>query len=554
MEDILKELKEKDIPVSDAEIFLRLGDSPIFFVEYAFGLVPQPPKEMYRTMVGDLTKCSGQDWEEAKKMFRPEHFGKFEKGKHITWQQWLILLSLEKSINDSNCSRRISISSGHGIGKSATVAMIILWFLFVHHNAQVSCTAPSAHQMNDVLWKELKLWIEKMPKQMADMYIWTNTHISMKESPETWFARARTASKENTEALAGVHGDYVMAIADEASGVHEAIFNTMEGSLTGKHVFVILISNPTRPVGYFYRTHNDSRFRPMWQCLQFSGEDTPEPIIDNGYIERQTVMHGKDSEEYGIRVLGQFPVNDTPDDSGYTLMFKESWIERITDAEHFDKNPLYSGRRVMGVDVAGEGQNKTVWYIRDAFKAKRIASEENSNPRSVALKTLAYATQYGVMIEDVVVDAFGIGGEVIKYIAMYTKGKVDPQYINVGDQPEDPEEKELYMNKRAKMYHLLKLWFKQGGELADNDTRTVDQLLSIRFRRTVSGGKIQIMPKVEMKKKYHLDSPDDADALALTMLRETVVGMTVSQEIYQEKIVQQENEGWDDIMDRFEAL
>lgn len=545
--------KKQNISDVELDIFIRLQNSPIYFVEYAWGLVPQPPKEIYRGVIENLTKCSGEDWEEAKKEIRPEHFAKFEKGKHITWQQWLILLSLEKSISDRDVSRRISIASGHGIGKTATIAMIILWFLFCYYNAQVPCTAPARHQLHDILWKELNIWIGRMPKAMQVMYDWQAGHIRMVESPETWFARARTSSKENTEALAGVHGDHVLLCVDEASGVPEQVYNTAEGSLTSGDVFVILISNPTRASGYFYRTHKDKKISRMWQRLQFSGEDTPEPIIDKGYIEKQTAMHGKDSEEYGIRVLGIFPDNEKPDDSGYVPMFTEGMIEIAPDAEYFDIPATYSGRRILGVDPSGEGQNKTVWYLRDAFKAKRIASEEVSNARSIAQKTIVIAQKYGVDFEDIVIDSFGVGADVSKYIAIATQGVADVYSVNVGLVSEEEDDQGEYMNRRAEMYHKLKVWFKTGGELADRDTRTRDQLKTILFRRATKG-KIQIMPKNEMKKKYGYDSPDDCDALALTMLRETAMGKTKEQEKLEHVEREEELESFTDVLDKFSAL
>ena len=106
--------------------------------------------------------------------------------------------------------------------------------------------------MYDVLWKELVKWLKLMPEQIQGLYEWSNTYIRVKERPETWFARAKTARKEAPEALAGVHGDYVMFVIDEASGVPEEIFNTAEGALTSSDILVIMISNPTRLIGYFY--------------------------------------------------------------------------------------------------------------------------------------------------------------------------------------------------------------------------------------------------------------------------------------------------------------
>src|SRR5688500_6601425 len=50
---------------------------------------------------------------------------------------------------------RVSIRSGHGVGKSTLDAWSVLWFLSTHFPCKIPCTAPSAPQINDVLWAEL---------------------------------------------------------------------------------------------------------------------------------------------------------------------------------------------------------------------------------------------------------------------------------------------------------------------------------------------------------------------------------------------------------------
>tara|TARA_R100000501_G_scaffold17546_1_gene32867 strand:- start:9063 stop:11654 length:2592 start_codon:yes stop_codon:yes gene_type:complete len=140
---------------------------------------------------------------------------KFQKGRHITNHQTELMEAVGKALC-GKAKQRITVRSGHGCGKSASLAMLILWYLFSFLDAQIPCTAPGAEQMYDVLWKEIAKWMEKMPPHIKGQYEWTTSYIRMKESPATWFARARTARKESPEALAGMHGEHVMFIVDEA--------------------------------------------------------------------------------------------------------------------------------------------------------------------------------------------------------------------------------------------------------------------------------------------------------------------------------------------------
>lgn len=502
-------------------LFNLFRKSIIFFVEKMWGLKPQPLKEEYKKEMQDILNLKGETWMESIKQVKSEWFDSFEKGKHITWQQWVVLLCVEKAIRgDAPC--KISIASGHGIGKSMIISLIILWYLFVNYNAQVPCTAPTADQMYDVLWKELNLWISKMPEGVKGQYVWGKDHIRMKESPETWFARAKTSSKENSEALAGVHADHVLTIADEASGIEEQIFNTAEGAWTSGDILVILISNPTRSEGYFYDTHH--KLKKNWQCLQFSSMESP--IVDVNYESSIAERHGRESVEYGVRVLGKFPDIGIMDSSGYVPLYPN-----IPTQPDFSNIVGFSKNAVLGVDPAGEGRNKTSWVIRDNNKAKKVAEESKSNAKTIAEKTMTLMEQYGIEASHVIVDAFGAGKDVGKEIAIASKGELNVTTVNVGDKS---EEDDLYINKRAEYYYKSRQWFQQGGEIVE-DKAFQEDLAKIRFKRNIAG-KIQIMPKEVMKKKYGYDSPDDADAFSLTFAIDIPTNMISKIALRQEEV------------------
>ena len=234
------------------------------FIKDMWGLEPQPVKPEYVVRWAEVCLSTHKEWEDRKGEVSAEWFGdfdkvtkrwrwhSFEKGKHLTWQQNLILIGVEKAVA-GKASRKLSTVSGHGIGKSATCSWIVLWFLYSFYESQVPCTAPTAHQMHDVLWKELSLWISRIKDdEVRNLYDWKSDYVRIKYAPAGWFARARTSSKENTEAIAGVHADHVAVVVDEASGVPEQVFTTAQGALTSGNVLFIMISNGTQTMGYFF--------------------------------------------------------------------------------------------------------------------------------------------------------------------------------------------------------------------------------------------------------------------------------------------------------------
>lgn len=494
----------------DALEYHRMEASPLYFIRQTFALVPQRVKENFRLQFEMGLLLTGKNWDEFCASVRPYWFEDYREGLELTWQQTLALYGVEKALR-GECSARISIVSGHGIGKSALLALLILWFLFVHPASQVACTSPGKEQMYDVLWKELAKWIERMPEQMRAMYEWESSHIRMKESPETWFARAKTSSKENTEALAGVHADWVLIAVDEASGVEEPIFETMEGALTSGNILVFLISNGTRSIGYFYDTHHKDAAR--WQNYAFDSEESPR--VDQTYVDGIIAKYGKDSVQYAIRVRGQFPDEGVMDDKGYVQLFNKADLHIVPFTSEW--KPL--GRVYGALDASGEGQDSSEWAVRDRIRAGIMASEKISTAASMSLTSLNVIEKFEVEPQDFAIDAFGKGHQVAQEIALATAKqktawRVSP--INVGDPCEDEEDRELYVNIRAMLYYKMMLWARAGGEFMDSE-RLEEELLSIRFRRTANG-RIQIMDKVTMK-KLGFPSPNKADALSMTFLR-----------------------------------
>lgn len=478
----------------DMKEFVRESrKSPIYFIQRVWKLTPQTVRKDFRHKIDEAIR------ENKLENIKQEYFLYFRKNMNITWQQWVILLAVEKALA-GELPNRITVKSGHGIGKSTVMAWLLIWFMFCWKNCQIPCTAPTSSQLFDVLWKEAAKWIEKMPRPMKACYEWQSEYIRMVGYEHTWFARARTGKKESPEALAGMHADHMLYLVDEASGIPDEIFNTAEGALTGKNYVFVMISNPTRLEGYFYDSHKHSEEK-RWQQLTFSSLESP--IVEEKYLEDMNSKHGVESDEYKVRVKGEFPEA--------SVMDKKGWINLL--AEHdlkYTSNGEFNSYKRMAVDPSGEGSNETTWVVRDKFKAKIVAKESVSNEKSIAEKTLTLMNYYGVQPESIYIDNFGKGANVAQELAL---AGAHVNGINVGNPPDDPE---IYLNKRAECYHRMKEWLRTGGELVNNPDW--EQLLDIKYKRNIRN-KVQIMSKKEMRAEG-VASPDAADALMMTFYEE----------------------------------
>lgn len=425
----------------------------------------------------------------------------------------------------------------HNTGKSTVCSWIILWFLYCFYEAQVPVTAPTSSQMHDVLWKELSIWINKMPDDTKELFRWTSDYIRMNYSPESWFARARTSTKENTEAIAGVHSDHVAILVDESSGVPEQVFETAQGALTSGNVLIVMISNGTRTTGYFYDSHHKNK--EDWQCASFNCEQSP--IVDERYPSDMAKQYGYHSQEYKIRVKGEFPDEDSMDDSGYLQLIPRN---KILVRLKTELDVPFVGRKVLGVDPAGEGHDKCTFVLRDRFKAECIKELQTTNDKEIAEMIITFIQRYELDPHDVVVGAFGVGSEVGKEVAIASKGRYEIYTVQEGNAPKYEEEihghlfmrrqdelqnydgktqewQDLFLNIRALMNFRARNWIIQGGQIVDvdEDSDFAEELARNRYKRSLQGAKIQMMPKQQML-KLRLKSPNKADALGLSFLRD----------------------------------
>lgn len=393
-------------------------------------------------------------------------------------------------------SDHVTISSGHGCGKSAVEAWAILHYMACRPFPKIPCTAPSKHQLYDVLWAELAKWHRQMREPFRSQFCWTKEKFFHKEHPEEWFAVARTAVKENPEALQGFHADYVFQVLDEASGIPETIFEVASGAHGRVETKELLCGNPTRLSGTFYLSHHEHKnlyAGATWSCLE-------SPIVDSRFAERVRQRYGEDSNVYRVRVLGRFPLREGDAFIPYDLAFEAISREML---------PQTGMPKVFGLDVARYGQDESVLAIRqgDEFHPFHVLRGKST------MELTGFVAQMANQEKPVqiFVDVIGIGSGV--YDRLEELG-FPVCAINVAELPAVDARK--YRRLRDELWGLMRDWLEtRRGRISDNaDLDLVGQLTTPKYRFTSRGG-IVIETKDEMRKRG-LGSPNVADAHILT--------------------------------------
>lgn len=397
---------------------------------------------------------------------------------------------------------RVAIRSGHGVGKSSLFAWVILWWLCTRYPAKVACTAPTAHQLSDVLWGELAKWMRRLPDAFRDEFEHKAEMLSAKRAPLEQFAVARTARRENPEAFQGFHSENMLFLVDEASGVDDLIFEVGEGAMSTEGAKTIMGGNPTRRSGYFFRAFHADRAK--WHCIHVRCQDSSRVSPD--YSKEMAEKYGEDSDIYRIRVLGEFPVSTSAQFIGGELLE----ICRAYKAEGYAALP-----KILACDVARYGDDKTVIGWRQGRKVTILGKHSGLDlMRTADLIAEAIKAEKPAAV---VIDDVGIGAGVVDRLRQLGH---QVHAFNGGGKAFDTA---LYANRRAETWGLLRDAMREGIELP-KDNELHDDLVGPEYAFTPK--QQIILERKEDMKKRGLASPDIADMLAMTFAVNPVAQMT----------------------------
>lgn len=286
--------------------------------------------------------------------------------------------------------------------------------------------------------------------------------------------RMRTVGTEGTQ-IRGKNPSCVLV--DEAAYVKDSIYDNVieEFFITHSEYEYYLFSTPAGKSGYFYEKveHDDRWFSPHWPT-------TISPYADEEFLERK--REEKDSITFAQEYLGEF-VDESDAYFPYDL---------VKACINPDTTPESGAARYLGVDVARQGRDRTVYYDLDENGTTRnIWSEETSTMPGVVGRIKNLHEEYDY--EQILIDENAVGGGVVDFSKEGLGSVIEPVPFT--------------LKNKHEMYTRLKKDFEAEALSIPNHRRLVDELTGLQFSFT-SGGKL----KVSHPDGGHDDHPD---ALAL---------------------------------------
>lgn len=396
---------------------------------------------------------------------------------------------------------QLAVASGNGIGKSALIAILILWALSTFEDAQGVVTANTQTQLKTKTWPRLATWYNHFLGRHLFVYTATSIYSSDPVHQATWRVDAIPWSKTSPESFAGLHnkGRRVFVAFDESSAIPDVIWDTTDGAFTDANTEMlwIVFGNPTRNTGRFYECFH--KYKHRWPGSR-QIDSRKVLITDKKKIAQWIEDYGEDSDYVRVHVRGVFPrIGDrqfiSPDLAEEARVRGLSMHPRSQD--HMPK--------IITLDSAWTGVDEIVCGMRQGLNFK-ILWIQGKNDDDVALARRLAQTEDEEKGDACFIDfAFGTGvASVGKHMNRTW------QLIQFGG---GPLKKDKYLNKRAEMYGLGRQWLKDGGALQD-DPRLIEEICAAEeiFR---DDGITQLEAKADIKERLGF-SPGRADAWALS--------------------------------------
>ncbi len=412
---------------------------------------------------------------------------------------WDKMREIANSVRDYE---RTAVKAAHSVSKTFTAARLVLWFLYSHYPSTVITTAPTHNQVEEILWREVRLAHANAKIPLPGKITKTGLDLG-----EKWFAtgfstRPDTVTQQATR-FQGFHNEHVLIIKDEAAGIEKAIWEAADSLMTSGFCRLLAIGNPTSASGEFVDCFKSKAYNK----ITISVFDTPNYKYDaeiipglsgRKYVEHTKEKYGEDSNYYKARVLGQIPDEDI--DALFSLTAIEKSVDNDLDDWNFKK-------RYVTWDVADGGDDAHViygWHNTTIIDQARIVGKKIEEAEPYVWRMLRKIDGNAI-----IVDSDGVGRVAVGYLEKSADASTDiiPFQGSLTNKEEIGED---FASLKAKSAWEARRLMEEGKIGIPDDDMLIEELQQYKLDNERRDGKIGLEKKKLMRERL-TRSPDAGD-------------------------------------------
>lgn len=349
----------------------------------------------------------------------------------------------------------IAIDAGHTSGKTYLLAKLVSHFFDCYAPSIIYCFAPTSEQINDLLFKEIR--VDRRNRDLPGLVLPRDTRIKYKADHFVTGRATNNANSTGTERVHGQHGKYLMFILDEAEGIPDFVWDSVQSMTGGGISIVVSARNPRTTTCRAHRVRSLSKTAAFRiSCLDVPNVIEGREVIPNlarrdyiiDMLEYTDVVGNHNSEKYtfempwlpGViyqpqseflwRVLGiasEQVVNNTFCPYGrYDAAVERGKTEPFVFTAMDDK-------ATFGVDAARFGGDFTTVYVKRGNWLYRTGNFQNNDSFNIYHHILEHMEELvadGVVHIEIRVDAGGGWGAGLIDLLRYD---LELQYRHVVD-------------------------------------------------------------------------------------------------------------------------
>lgn len=413
---------------------------------------------------------------------------------------------------DPNGKRQIAWASCNSAAKTHTLSALCLHHVYNEFDSKVLNTAPTATQLDQVLWAEMRSMIAKARLPLGGNLLPRAPQLHI--APE-WYMIGLNAAIP--EAFQGRKSRKLLIVVDEASGCKDPMFEAMRGNMASGDAMLLMAFNPTRATGQSFRAFHSAR--ADWHCRQIDAFDLPNlapikaefdapgttlarklellrtapvvvPYLATGkWAAGILAEFGEDSDMWRVRVRGQFPKGDpnqliTMGDAVDSMavwreiaaMSRDQSAAAAKDGKPF---PWWRFRELLGdkaqggLDVARFGDCDSVLAAQALLTSMPMIAWGQQRTTDLSGFVAEEIERY--QLHQTNVDEPGVGGGPCDQLTAIASGIVP---FNGGKAAWNPAR---FANLRSEQFWALRILLQKHLAFIPDSERLLGQLTSIRY-------------------------------------------------------------------------